>query len=126
MTVEDNKSIVTRALEVALVGRDPEAARDMFAEGFVGHGPAEDARGQDGAVAEFQTYLDAFGEISLDIQNVVGEGDRVVVHFVGQGRQTGVFQGVPPSGRLVNVSGVVINIVRDGRIAEGWWTLSFS
>ena len=126
MGVEENKSIVTRALELGLVARDPKAASELFAEDFVGHGPAEDARGRAGAAAEFQTYVDAFEEMTLQIQNVVGEGDRVVVHFVGQGRQTGQFQGAQPSGRMVHVSGVVTNVVRDGRIAEGWWTLSWS
>ncbi len=125
MGVEENKSIVTRALELGLVARDPDAAKELFADDFVGHGPAEDAQGPDGAAAEFQTYLDAFEQIDLDIQKVEAEGERVVAHFEAHGLQTGPLQHIPATGRVVHIDGVVVNTVKDGRISEAWWTLQF-
>ncbi len=125
MGVEENKSTVTRALELGLVARDPEAASELFAEDFVGHGPAEDAQGPAGAAAEFQTYLNAFEQIDLDIQKVEAEGERVVAHFEAHGVQTGPLQGIPPTDRVVHIDGVLVNVVKDGRISEAWWTLKF-
>lgn len=125
MALEDNRAVVREALERALVQRDPEGAKQLFADDFVGHGPAEDAQGPDGAAAEFQTYLDAFEQIDLDIQKLEAEGERVVVRFEAHGLQTGPLQHIPATGRVVHIDGVVINMVKDGRISEAWWTLKF-
>ena len=123
MALEGNEAVAREALERGLARRDPEGAKELFADDFVGHGPAEDAQGSDGAAAEFQTYLDAFERIDLDIQKV--EAERVVVRFEAHGLQTGPLQGIPPTGRLVHIDGVLVNMVKDGRISEAWWTLKF-
>ena len=43
-----------------------------------------------------------------------------VVFFSGTGTQTGNFYGMPPTNKDVNVNGITIFRIADGKIAELW------
>lgn len=68
-------------------------------------------------IAGFRT---AFPDIRSTVEDVIAEGDRVVVRWSGTGTQTGELMGVPASGRPVTTTGTVILRVADGLIAECW------
>jgi predicted ester cyclase len=57
------------------------------------------------------------------VEDAVGEGDLVAqrVHFAGT--HTGEFQGLPPTGKKVEFSGLELNRFVDGRVAEHWFEL---
>lgn len=54
------------------------------------------------------------------IVDQIAEGDRVVTRIRGYGRHTGDHLGVPASGNDLEVEGVAIHRIRDGKIAEHW------
>jgi predicted ester cyclase len=47
-------------------------------------------------------------DLSLEVEEVVAEGEKVVVFVVLQGTHTGAFPGLPPTGRRVCVRGVEV------------------
>jgi predicted ester cyclase len=62
----------------------------------------------------------AFGELRFEVEDEIGEGDRVVQLVTMSGRHTGPLMGREPTGRAFAVRHVYIWRVTDGRIAEHW------
>jgi predicted ester cyclase len=50
----------------------------------------------------------------------LAEGDRVVSRIRGSGQHIGDHLGIPASGAAVEVEGVVIHRIKDGKIVEHW------
>ena len=57
-------------------------------------------------------------DVRFDIQEVIAEGDRVVVVENYSGTMTGEFKGLEPNGRRMSVTAVDIYKIRDGKLTE--------
>lgn len=101
------------------------AISDYFAEGYVDHdrSPVAPAEVPDRLVA-----LGLFAELekgfpdavhSIDILENIGE-DRAVVYWTFTGTNTGEFFGAPASGNKVEINGVDIFRVENGKFVEQW------
>jgi steroid delta-isomerase-like uncharacterized protein len=62
----------------------------------------------------------AFPDLTVEIQDIVTEGDLVVFHDHVTATSTGEFFGVPPSGTAVDWTEIHFLRVRDGQIVEHW------
>ncbi len=60
----------------------------------------------------------AFPDMHWHIEEQLTEGDRVLTRFEWTGTHRGEFLGVPATGQLVRVWGMVIDRIQDGRIKE--------
>jgi len=49
--------------------------------------------------------------------------DKVVHRFTLRGTHSGSFMGIPPTGRVVTTSGIVIDRLADGKVVESWVSL---
>ena len=59
-------------------------------------------------------------EITIHVEELIQEGDRVVARLRSAGRETSSFLGYEPTGRMVETKGVYFFTVRDGRIVDAW------
>ncbi len=50
--------------------------------------------------------------------NAFGQGDKIVKHWNFKGNHTGGFFGIPATGNEVNVSGVTLVKMKEGKIAQ--------
>lgn len=121
MASEGDKRLV-RAYFDAFRDRD-EAWWDRFiAPDFVRHDPGLDfeVRGPTGVVKLGEVLHSGLSDIAMPINEVIAEGDRVLARLRFQGRHTGEFQGIPATGRAVDI--VVMDYFRiaDGRLVEHW------
>jgi predicted ester cyclase len=89
---------------------DPAAARTLFER------PA-------GVESFVERFLAAFPDLQHTVEEMLIEGDRVVVRFSASGTQRGEWNGIAPTQRRVSYTGVTLARIRDGRIAEHhtWW-----
>jgi predicted ester cyclase len=78
------------------------------------------ARGPESLRQLVHFYHLAFSEIHVVAEQVVVEGDTVVVRWTARGRHTGDLLGLPPTFRETETTGIDILRVADGRIVEGW------
>jgi glyoxylase-like metal-dependent hydrolase (beta-lactamase superfamily II)/predicted ester cyclase len=105
----------------AAIGRDPNAQRTWYA------GDAEvtilgvlENAGKAEVVAFFDGLNGAFPDAAMEVLDVLGDGDTVAVHwrmtgtFAGPGR----FNGIDPTGARIDLRGVDVITVRDGRIVR--------
>ena len=116
-----NKDLVHRYYDEAFNARHPDLLDDMLAPGFVDHNPAP---GQTPDAAGFKhllvTYLAAFPDGYIRLEDMLAERDVVAVRFTFRGVQAGAFRGVPATGRHVTMTGIDIFRVADGLLAERW------
>jgi len=65
----------------------------------------------------------AFPDVSLALEDLVVEGDRVAARMTMRGTHSGEYLGIKPTGRTVKVTGFEISKTRDGKYAETWGLL---
>lgn len=77
----------------------------------------------------FKTYKEAqvnfhnaFPNMKVKIDDVFGEGDKVIVRWTATGTHTGELQGIAPTKQNVKVTGISINHFKDGKITEIYQT----
>lgn len=59
-------------------------------------------------------------DLRYEIREMVAEGDRVVVRFQEVGTHSGSSQDAPATGNRLEIDGVAIYTVRDGKIRSRW------
>ena len=111
--------IAETAREVARRGAGDD---ELIAEDIVYHGPAMlgEVRGREGFKQLLGVFRAAFPGFETEVKQLVAEGDVVAAWHTHRGRHTGEFAGVPPTGKAVEVDGLELLRVRDGRIAAFW------
>jgi steroid delta-isomerase-like uncharacterized protein len=100
---------------------DLERVDELLAPGYRLHFPAlprpVDRQGHLELLAAFWA---GFSDWQETVDDVVAEGDRVVIRVTGRGTHDGDFQGIPATGKQVTATGIGIGRISDGRIAEAW------
>lgn len=119
--VEDrNRSMATRWFHEIWNERNPEAARELWRPGAVGHMEGLPPLTLDDFLDFQAQLLGAFSDFRLDLLDVIVSGERVVVEWCIRGTHDGPLLGIPPSGRTIEEYGLTKFIVKDGQMAEGW------
>lgn len=59
-------------------------------------------------------------DIQFTLVDLLAAEDKVVARFMARGTQTGMFQGIPATGRAAAVSGIAIYRLASGKIVEQW------
>jgi steroid delta-isomerase-like uncharacterized protein len=65
----------------------------------------------------------AFPDLRHTVDEMIAEGDTVAARWTVEGTHRGDFQGIPPTGRPIRVSGTTVHHLADGKIKETWLTL---
>ena len=65
-------------------------------------------------------FYGAFPDLQHVLADQVAEGDRVVTRLTIRGTHRGDFQGVPASGKQIEMNAIAIHRLDGGRIAEQW------
>ena len=117
--IEMNKTLARQTME-ALDRRDLDSVRANMAVGARFYGWAPEPLDADGHKAFMSALLNAFPDSSILVDDVIAEGDKVTVRHRLQGTHQGEFQGIPPTGRQVEVGGIVIFRIENGMVAEAW------
>ena len=119
MNVETNKHTVRRLYDLLNAG-NVEEIQDMVTDGYDEHDPLPgQGAGRDGVLDRYSMLIDALAP-QFTIEDVIAEGDRVVVRWTNSGTHVGEFAGIPPTGRAFSIAGIDIYRVVEGRLAENW------
>lgn len=120
MNVEQNKALVRRYYDEVLNGGNPAILQDIAAEDYVEHDPFPgQGNGRADLEARARGILGAL-DPQFEIQDMIAEGDRVVVRWRSRGTHVGEFLGIPATNRAYDIAGIDIHRIVDGRMAEHW------
>jgi predicted ester cyclase len=120
MTTETNKALVRRFYDEVLNDRRVEVLDQLALADYSEHDPLPGQR--DGLVGlkDRATALIEGLAPTFTIEDVIAEGDRVVVRWTNHGSHVGPFLGIAASGRSFNVAGIDIYRIENDRMAEHW------
>lgn len=77
-----------------------------------------DIVGIDSARAYYANYITGFSDITFTIKDVFGQGNKLVKHWNFKGKHTGDFFGIVPTGKVIDIDGVTLVRMQNGKIAE--------
>jgi steroid delta-isomerase-like uncharacterized protein len=119
---EENKAIVRRQEEELFTQGNLDVAVEVYARDYVGHDPSnpEDIRGLEAAKQAAADYRKAFPDLRVTVEDVIAEGDKVAARLRFRGTHRGELDGIAPTGRRVDCTGIVISRMEGGKIAEDW------
>ena len=100
--------------------QDMETYRTLYHQDAVLHGLAPQPINVESAVASYRAFFAGFPDLRFETLDTVADGEKVAVHFQITGTHTGEFQGIPATGRRMNVQGITILRFRDGKVSERW------
>lgn len=92
---------------------------ELIAPDCVFHAGDREFRGPAGYRRFFDAYVSAFPDLSIQIHDLIAEGDAVVSTYTARGQHSGSLMNVEPTGKQVEVSGVSILRFKGGRMVEG-------
>ena len=107
----DNRAVARTALERVCARGDMDLAPTCYAEDFADHFAAGDYHGLEGVRRSTELYRALFDDLAFEVVDQVAAEDRVASRW----RLTGSNRG-----RRVELWGITISRLRDGRIVEDW------
>ena len=118
MPAEANKAIVLRLLE-EFINQEKEAVWDELAHPDVLVHGVYDLRGSAEAKSFFAGLFCAFHP-RFRVEDVIAEGDQVVVRLTESGTMSDSFMGMPATGKSYTIGAVQICRLAEGKLAEMW------
>jgi steroid delta-isomerase-like uncharacterized protein len=117
---EEDKVVARRLYEEVFGSGDLELLDDIALDEYVEHNPLPDqGRGLRGLKDRVAALRDALAP-RFTIEDVIAEGDKVVVRWTNSGSHVGEFAGIPPTNKDFTIGGIDIYRVEDGKLAEHW------
>ncbi len=124
MSVKENKELVVQYLKESMNGGLDVNKRGLLRDKYfdskmVYHLPSGDmdyARMKQisGEVGN------AFPDMTTSLEDIIAEGDKVVVRYTMKGTHQGTYRGIPGTGKKFTQSGISIFRIQDGKFLETW------
>jgi predicted ester cyclase len=120
MSEEENKTLVRRAWEDLFNKGNLATADELIAASFKNHAAPGSAPGP-GSFKQLVTgYRSAFPDAQFTIEDLLADGDKVVMRSNLRGTHRGSFLGIAPTGRHISQEQIHIVRVASGQIVEHW------
>ena len=120
MSTEDNKTLVRRFYEDAFNQRNLALVDQLCSAAHVFHNPPTTLHGREEFKQLLSVYLTAFPDARFTVEDEIAEGERVASRYTFRGTHQGELMGIPPTGKPVTVTGMIINRIVNGKSEEGW------
>jgi predicted ester cyclase len=121
MSTEANKALVHRMFEEVYNQGHYEVADEVFTENYVSHnGLGLTVLGPEGIKRIAAMQRAAFPDLHSSLEDLIAEGDKVVVRGVDRLTHTGEFLGYPPTGKTFFITWIDIFRIENGKLAEAW------
>ena len=119
MSAEENKSIYRRVYEEIVNKGNFALTDELIGEDYVYRAPGSpEFNGPEGFKQVVTVYRTAFPDLHIAIEDVMGEGDKVVGRFTARGTHRGELMGIPPTGNSITVTGIDLSRYRDGKMVD--------
>jgi len=122
---EENKALVRYWIEEAINKGKLAVVDEFVPRGYVGHNPNHPLAGQPVGPEEVKEHVvtmlrTAFPDLHQSIEEMIAEGDWVVVRSTFRGTHQGPFAGMAPTGKRVAMTAIEIFRLADDKMAEHW------
>jgi len=119
-TTEANKKIAKRYVEEIANQGKLDVADEIISASYVYHGRGPEGTGPQVVKDFYEMFHAAFSNLNLSIEDMIAEGDRVVIRLTGRGVNDGPFMGMDATNKKVEAASILIVRIANGKIAEEW------
>lgn len=112
-SIQNNKEVIRKIYEESLNRRNIALLQELIADTYTG---VDGTKGPDGFKGPVMGVIKAFPDAQWHIEELLGEGDRVVVRWRIEGTHQQPFQNIPATGNKVSVTGMGIYELKDGKV----------
>jgi steroid delta-isomerase-like uncharacterized protein len=119
MSIETNKAIVRRYIGQVLSNQRHDLIDEFMAESVELHGVGPPIIGRTALVEFYTMFFAAFPDWHTTIDDMVAEGDKVVVRITSNGTNLGDYQAISATGKTYTQHAIVIYRLTNGKIVEG-------
>ena len=120
MSVEENKAIVRRYFEEENK-KNVAVVDELITANFVGHGAGgQEVHGPEGLKQLWTTLFTGFPDYHATVEDLIAEGDKIVVRYTNWGTHNGEYLDTAPTGKQVTWTGMLIFRIVGGKVIEGW------
>jgi steroid delta-isomerase-like uncharacterized protein len=116
----DNKAFIRRWFDEVWNKKRTEAIDEMMDANCVVAGLGQPLRGPAEFKAFHAAYIDAFPDVEIRVEQIVGEGDIVAARWSGGGTHRGAGLGFAATHKSASFSGMTFARVENGKLVEGW------
>lgn len=121
MEADEMRAIGHRFYTEVLNEGNVEVIDELLAEDFTEHEEFPGMPPGREATKAFVGMMRAgFPDFNATIEDMIVEGDRLVVRARMSGTNTGEFMGIPPTGNKIDVKAIDIVAMRNGKVTEHW------
>ncbi|HEY1286821.1 MAG TPA: ester cyclase [Burkholderiales bacterium] len=117
----DNKGVVRRFYREVFGDWNMALVDEVLSPQFVSHDWPQGGPTGPRMFRDFYSAIrSALPDARYQVDDLIAEGDRVVVRWQLLGTHKGDFRGIAPSGRPIALKGIAIYRVQGGRLMERW------
>ena len=122
MSVTEQNKQLCRDYFTAFLAADEKWWNAHIAPGFRRHDPGLpfEVVGPAGVKTLAAAMLPGIPDMQLPIEDVIAEGEKVLVRLRVQGTHGGPLLGLPATGRKIDIGVLDLFQVRDGKLIEHW------
>jgi len=122
MSTEQNKALVRQMVEEIFNRGNMSRVDEFLAPDFVEREelPPGIPSGREGVKQLTAMLHSAFPDFKATIDDIVAEGDKVVIRMTWSGTHNGEWMGVPPTGKSVSYGVIDIIRIAGGKFVEHW------
>ena len=122
MATEQNKALIARFVEELFNKGNIGIVNEIFAPNFIEREqlPPGLPNGREGVKVLTTILRSAFPDFKATIDDILAEGDKVVIRMTWRGTQKGEFLGVPATAKRVSFGVIDIIRIANGKLVEHW------
>jgi steroid delta-isomerase-like uncharacterized protein len=119
---EQNKTNLRRLFEEVWNKGHVSVVDELFATAYTHHDSStpDVGGGPESEKKRVALYRNAFPDIRLTVEDIIAEGDTVVARWSCSGTHKGELNGIAPTGKQFNITGVSIARFTNGKMFEGY------
>jgi predicted ester cyclase len=119
-TSTDTNTDIALAVSRAILAGDWVTLDGLLAPGFRYNGDLGEPYSRDQYIGFMQAMKGAMSDMTMDFTHIASQDDLVSIRFVTKARQTGKFMGAPATKKNVEIRGIFMRRIADGKVVEEW------
>ena len=119
MSLAENKLVVRRFIEEVVNTGNVDRLSDFISPLYI---ESQDKTGQSNGLEAAKAHISGvrrtYPDLRLTVEQRIAEGDWVATRITARGTHLGRWMGIEPTGKAIEITGVNLDRVVDGRIVE--------
>ncbi len=121
MSTEKNKALVRSCMDL-INQKNVAAIEQLYAPTYVRHDPNSTwVVNRENYKEDVNILTTVFPDLHFTVEDLVAEGEKVVCRFRIFGTQGNPWRGLPATGKQVEVTGMCISRIVEGKVVEDWF-----